>query len=824
MTEIMTPLPLLSTARESRTLGKIDLNYTFRLLQKNLAFNLLTTAIMTLGLVICLYMSSFIYSINDKPLPYIDGDRIALLGTTLQGKREGSVTLVQDLEVIKKRATFFESIGGFQAVGVNLSLDSGTTRESAVFTDPNAFELSQTEAFLGRLFNSNEAISGSSSVAVISYEYWQSFFSGSSEIIGKSVKINGRETEIIGVLPEGHMFPWQANIYKPLIVNLDTLKREDFFAVGAYTKLKEDVSLASANAELKHIMKDLEVQFPKINTGVGAYVETYPKFILGHNADSIILLMYTVFLFILFLFLVNVGNLLTTKVKERAHEIAIRMSIGATRQNIIVQMMLEGLIICLVSLILALFIVSELLNLTNTIAQNLNSDFFIWSFAFGTNTLLVAIGIFLVSVFFTGFIPAWKASNENFHDVLREGTVASRSKAANRIDSSLITAQVTMSITILSVSLLVTIFAFKASNFKYGVDTNNVMTAVMSVPARFGGDTAQELNYFAELADAVTQSPSVNDVAIMAELPGERASWPTQYAVEGIEYQEKANYPRATPRQVTPGALEALDIQLVAGRYFENHDMQDRHNILISESMAKLYWPNESALGKRLRIVESSKPEQWLTVVGVFENLIYGKPYDEANNLPVIFYVNPVWSVNSMTIALKHNGNVRAAIEALQQYVSRTTPEVAIYSISNYQDKLNSGTALLHIGGRIFLLFAIISLILSAIGIYGFVSNTVVQRTKEIAIRRSLGATNRKIFSFFFSQRLWQLSIAAICGVLISLVFVFTVGNLSRISFLVLAVIYVVVIASITLMALLATYIPVQKALRREPNEVLKYE
>lgn len=784
-------------------------------------FFVLLTLLMSMGLMICFYMSAFIYTVTDKPLGFAGGERVVMIGATLDGQYGVFDTLIQDFAQIRASSQSFDSIGAFRGEMVNVVKGQSSYRHSAIYTDLNAFALSAVKPVLGRLFSGQEANLGATPVTVLSYEFWQTFFNGREDIINQFVVIDGKDTQVVGVFPPGYHFPWAGDVYLPLTLDIARLKRRSFVTVAGYAKLAQGITVAAANAELQPIMADLARQYPQTNTGVGIFVKTYARAMLGKDGQIIVLMMSLIPIFIFMLVSINVGNLLFAKAVERILEVAIRMSLGAPRNIIIMQMMLEGTLICLLSCLLALALTSYALELTQVLLVELDPDLFIWQFSLDQPTLLLSLVILVVAITVTSFLPAWRASGEDFNRILREGTVGKRNRRANKLEQALVTSELIISLFALTLACVLTLSVYRAANIDRGVSAEHLASARISMAQATRGKTQQQTRFHYELMQNIKASPGVQDIAVLNSLPGSD-SWPQQVIIEGKP--DIGSKVRAHTKLVIPGSVKALGISLLAGRYFEQQDLQTGHNIMVSKAMVDLHWPDQSPLGKRLKIIESDSPEQWLTVTGVMSNTIYGSAFSETAKLPVLYFTRQKSDIGSMTLAIRSQANAQLAFDNLSAYLARVAPDVAVYQIQSYQSVLDGHSALMFIGSRIFVLFGLVSLVLAGSGIYSFVAKTVQSRSKEIGIRRAIGACDGDIYSLFFKQRLGQLIFALVFGLMLTLCLIWLTINTLAISVLSTVLIFLAMSLVIILMVMVATYIPVKRGLKVTPNALLRYE
>ena len=802
-----------------------DIKYAYRMLLKNPGFTGLTVSVMAAGLGLCLFMLAFITSVITRPLPFEQGKEMYVIDSEFEGiLYNGGSMLLQDYQEIKQQSTSYSEIGAYYHATANLSNGDRAQRFSGIVTESNMFEFTSTQPILGRGFSQQDAITGAPDVTVISYDVWKNYFNKDSNLIGNTVKVNGLQTEIIGVMPQGYKFPMAAQLWLPLKEDASRLKRNEAPNVSIFVKKKPEVSLAVAQQELIGIMKVLEKRYPETNSKTSAHINTFQKNMMGNGTELIMGLMVTSVSFILLLACINVGNLLLARANERAKETAIRVALGAPKARLMMQMMWESAVICLLGGLFGLFSAAWGLELLEGFFPKLIAGPvpYWWQIHLDTELIAKSFIIILVTAFVTGIVPAWKMTRSDFNAVLRDGTRGAMGKRAGRINRVLVILEVALSCILLSLSGVLFVILQEANNANYGADISHKLQARVGLPTATYAEDHKKQQYFNRLVKKLTAIPGVNKAGAISALPGSGAGL-SSFVPEGYEVTNN-QYPRSGMAIATQDTMAALDIKLVEGRYFGNQDQQDTLPVtIITESMAKKYFPDSSPLGKRIKFIEDENAP-WLTIVGVVNHVIHGQPYDNVKNRPTAYRPFTQEKRRFMSIFIDVEGQPHNYTEALINAVASIDPEVPAYSLQTLQEDITQSTGGMSFVRDLFGVFALCALLLASSGIYGVISNSTSRRTQEIGIRRAIGATDEKVMSMLMKQGWLQLAIGIVIGLPVSFIasqgLVQLIGPETNHYYLV----FIAIPAVICLVVSLATFVPAKRAIKLEPSSALRYE
>lgn len=801
-----------------------DLKYAYRMLLKNPAFTSLTVSVMAAGLGLCVFMLAFLSAIVLRPLPFDQGEHMYAIEAEQDGVMyNGGSILLQDYETIKTQSTSYNQIGAYYRATANLSNGDRAQRYAGVVTEANMFEFTSTNPMLGRALNNEDTIEGAQPVAVIGFEIWKNYFNNDQAIVGKTAKINGVETQIVGVMPEGYLFPNAVEVWLPLIADASRLSRNEAPHVGIYVKKKPEVSLESASQELKGIMKELAGLYPETNNKTSAYITTFQKAMMGNGSNMIVGLMSTAVIFVLVLACVNVGNLLLARASERAKETAIRVALGAPRRRLIMQMMWESVIICALGGIFGLFLAALGLEiLTTVLPKMMPIDVpFWWTMSLDTELVIKSIAIIVSTAVLTGIVPAWKMSSGDFNAVLRDGTRGSIGKKAGRFNKILVILEVTLSCVLLSLSGVLYVLLQEVDNTDYGVNVSHKLTARVGLPEATYAEDSDRIQYYERVLTKLESIPGVDKAGALSSLPG-NGSWYGAFQPEGFEVVDN-QYPLTGAIHSYANSMEAMGMTLLEGRFFDSRDQKTSLPVaIITESMAQKYWPNSSPLGKRFKYMDGDT--EWLTIVGVVGHVIQGQPFSNVKYRPTAYLPFTQNPRRFMSIFIDVQGEPSRYIESLVSAVASVDPEIPAYNIDSLTERLRRGTGGMTFVRDLFGIFALCALLLASSGIYGVISNSTNRRTQEIGIRRAIGATDKKVMSMLMKQGWIQLIIGLAFGLPIGFLasqgIVQLVGPESNFYYIVFALIP----AIIAIVVSFATYAPAKRAIGLEPSSALRYE
>ena len=803
-----------------------DLQYAIRLLAKKPGFTALTTLVMATGIGLSVYLFSFLNTMAFKALPFKDGESLVVLSSSQNGARNFGEINLHDYYEIRTSLKGLSEFGAYHGASVNVSGRDGARRYNAIAAEPNIFRITRTKPILGREFTDAENRKGAEEVVVIGYDLWQTRFGGDAEVIDQILRINGVSHRIIGVMPQGYYFPDVADMWMPIRKDATQLARGSADSVYGIAHLETGVSMQYINRQLAIIMQRIEEKYPKTNTGISAYVDTLPMQVV-EDAIAVVYSMHIVAVLILVLASVNVGNLLLSRAIERGKETAIRMALGAPRSRLIGQMLWESIIICSVGGVIGLLVMAWGLEVTERVTGNFSFGKQVFWFKFGVDsfTLYLFFSFVFCTILVTGLLPAWRNSGADFNAVLRDGTRGALGKKAGRLNTVLVVSEIFLSVAVLIAAGVMILSSYIEINQDNGADTENVLTAELLLTESEYDTGEKQVEFVEAFQSRLESSAGIEDVMISTALPGVYTSTPA-VALEGREYTEERGYLRVNYIIVTAGSLAKLGVELKEGRYFSSvDDGLDKGSVIVTDSFASRHFPNQSSLGKRLRIVElDGDVPNWITIVGVVEHTIQGSATGENGRLPSVFRPFTQSPRSQMTVAMRMKSDTASVVRTLRRTLASIDPELPAYRIESYAEKMTRLSGPSRFISKVFLLFGVAAVVLAASGIYGVMSNTVNQRTQEIGVKRALGAWDQRIIGEFLMMGCRHLLWGGVPGLVAGCALGFAMSNVLGTGSTALLIIAVTMVSIIGSVLMFATYLPTTRALEMEPSQALHYE
>ena len=809
----------------------IDIKYALRLLFKAPKFTAMTLSVLVGGLSISLFTFSFLYSTLYKSLPLPEGQTALSFSTETIGisnnidPNQVLISAYEFSQIAQTQDTLGE-FGLYDARDVRLSFDDAGKNVPASYVDAGFFHFSRTAALMGRSIQLTDMQAGATAVAVISYEIWQNELAANNDVLTMSINLNDELTRIIGVMPRGYNFPGVAKIWLPISQSTINSMADSAAYFSAYARLKNGVSIEQAVTQLSHSLDQLYQQSVKLygrsEGSKRVHLRTFPMDQVNGLGNSIFTFLNIVAWSILALACINVGNLLLARSIERQKETAIRAALGASSKRLVSQLMWEGVIITAVGAILSILLVGAALDFTDVMLHSWmpNNMVFWWHWGMDVETLGMALGFSLVTIFLSSFLPAWRSANQDINATLRDGTRGAQSKKAGRLSRLLVTIQVFLVAILMLVGALSGYISQKFINLDVGDDYTNVMRATVTLPLDKYKTSQQQILLYQNLLSRIKSDPQVID----ANTSNYAGYYPLTLAGFDDNDGEKPNIDTFS----IIGNTEFLGITLIAGRHLNAKDTVNAPKVaLISQSMANRYWPGESALEKNISIKIQEKDES-LLVVGILSNRLNPRTiFGQLDSQDEVYISGLQFIQREQEIYYKTRlTNIKAEetfYRALFQVDRNIELERAVTSADRNRSIMRDSMGLI---SNVTFGTGFFALMLALVGIYGLTANSVAKRTHEIGIRRAVGATDRNIVSMFMKQGIRQLTTGlglalALFGLMSFGIHEFAEGLLPRYLYFLLAF---TVTVGLSCIVLLAIYAPTRRAVLMEPSCALRYE
>jgi predicted permease len=806
-----------------------DLKYGLRMLGKSPGF----TAVAVLTLALGIGANSTIFSwINSTVLNPIPGVTHAGQYVELTAGSAGDDYPISypDYADLRDGNRAFSSLIAYSLWSVDLTGEAKPERVWAMFSSANYLDALGVHPILGRGFLPVEGTKpGGASVAVISYRLWQTRFGSERSIIGRTIQINKRPYTVVGVTPpvfQGTQTGLRADMWIPIMMaqsfvtgSVDILQDRGTNWLITVGHLKPGITREQAQVDMNILYGQIAKQFPDLHKGRSS-VTLHPLWRAPFGANyylrTILFLLMAISGVILLLACANVANLLLVRAVGRRREMAIRLSIGATRWRLVRQLLAESLLLAIcgggVAIVITLWSAGTLSDFVPPTEIPLSM-----SVIADHTVLFVTIAISLLTGVIFGIFPALRASNLAPAAVLKEESgSASGSRGKARLSSILVVAQIAMSLLLLVCAGLFIRSFLLAEKFDPGFNPHNVLLDSYDLGG-VGYDQKAGTEFDRQLFVKLRALPGMQSVALADWVPLGFINSSTTVDAEGYVPQPHEAMVIDDAR-VSPNYLQTMQIPLVAGREFMLSDTEKSQPVaVVNQEFARRYWQNENAIGKRLRAAD-----KWFTVVGVAHN----SDTDHLNQKPKPFLYLPLFQVYDSRVAIHARvvGNPLAYVSAVRNAVHELDADLPLFDLMTLDSHIQLNTTNDRIGGVFVGAFGILALILAAVGVSGVLAYTTRQRTHEFGIRMTLGAEPRDVFTLVLRQG----TILAMLGIVIGLAVSFVLTRaMSRLLFGVTAtdpLTFAAVAVLLLLVALLACYIPARRAMRVDPMVALRYE
>ena len=793
-----------------------DLRYGARMLLKKPGFSLIAILTVALGIGANTAIFSIVNAVLLRPIPYPEPEQLIWAwGNYRGGTNSASVNPLDFLDYRTSNKSFAQfgasfSFGSF----VTLTGNGEPERLRSGVVTANFFDVFGIKPVLGQSFIAEHEQAGRGQVTILSYGLWQRRFGGDSSLIGKPLILNGQSYTVIGVMPAEFQTPIPAELWAPLPVQILTSDRKAHF-IRPIGRLKPNVTLAQAQAEIDSIARRLEETYPEDKNWSLRLVSLQEQMI-GNIGQSLWTLLGAVG-FVLLIACANVANLMLARAASRYREMAVRAAMGARRRRIIRQLLTESLLLSLaggvLGVLLSVWAVDWLVSISaGTIPA--------WA---RVDIDLRVLGVTLAATMLTGLIfgltPALKASKPNLVETLKEGgRGASDSKSYNRARGLWVVSEIALAVVLLiSAGLLIRSF-IRLQQIYPGFNVENVYTLRLDLPDGRYRQPEQVENFYDRLQQRLAALPGIEVVGTVSELPMSGQANDFRFHVEGRP-RDEGNVVTADYRRVNQDYFRAMKIPLLRGRQFTEEEVRTSSQVvIISEELARQFFPNEEPLGKRLLIdVGRDLPFEIIGVVGgVRHRGLTGSMYQTMYS-PSLRRLTNNLVMRTSTARLDLAAEVRKAVAAIDK-------DLPVPALRPMEQLLAGTIARQRMNTFLLSALATLALVLAVIGIYGVMSYAVAQRTHEIGVRLALGAQAGNVLRLVLKQGMTL----ALIGVALGLIASFVLTRLMRTLLFNTdpkdPLTFTTIAALLAFVALLACFFPARRATKVDPMVALRYE
>lgn len=797
------------------------------------------TAIAVLALGLGIGANTAIFSVVNavflRPLPYPDAERLVEISERNPSSGRMSVSYPNYLDW-QKQADVFDAMAANAVYDSTLTASGIAERVPVGYASADFLRALRISPLLGRDLRAEDDREGAAPVAILTYKIWQTRFGSDPAILGKPVSVDQRSYTVIGVLPPEFRFYRAMDVLIPIsdaVTRQILYMRENHNSVYAIARLKEGVTLEKAQAQMSTIAARLVTTYPSSNTGIGATVTGLRERVAGDSRQPITMLLGAVSL-VLLIACVNVANLLLARASDRKKEMALRAALGASRWHVIQQLLTESVLLAIaggaLGILLARWSFAGLIRLVpaSLVAGGLSIDFRVLGF-----TLLVSL---LTGVLF-GLFPALDGLRVNLSDAMRDGTRTTGASSRGRLRDALVVAEVALSLVLLVGAGLLLRTLDKLMNVRLGFQTEHMLTARVSLPDSDAISAEQASAFYDRLVERAQAMPGVKSAGSIDQIPlGGRFSSAVFYRSDR-PIPPRGKLPAADQRAPSPQYFRTMGIPLLRGRLFTPADgrisnfRRDKilewfrgrtFAVLINETMARRFWPNEDPIGKGFRFGFPEMNGPLLTVIGVVGDT---RDYGPDAEAPPIWY----WSGyqvprQNVTLVIRSEGEPEALAAAVRRATAELDASALVTDVRTAEQLVSGAVASRRLNMLLLAIFAGLALLLAVVGIYGVMAYAVNRRSHEIGVRLAMGATAGDIMRLVIGKA------ALLGGLGIAIGAVAALGLTRLISGMLFGVkatdplTFGCVAAALFGAAIIASYTPARRATRVSPLTALRCE
>ncbi|HEX7333406.1 MAG TPA: ABC transporter permease [Pyrinomonadaceae bacterium] len=784
------------------------------------------TAVTVLSLALGIGANTAIFSVVNglllRPLPYPEPEQIVHVWHTppqqsFPGLDKFTVSPANYIDW-KAQSSAFEQMAVYGYAGLSLSTSNDPLPLIAATVTSDFFSVLRSNAMLGRTFTPDEERAGSDQVVVISHGLWQRAFGANPNIIGQTLTLNSRSYNVVGIMPAGFELPRQAELWVPLAWDDKERQVRSIHDYLVIARLKPHISLDQAQAEMSTISSRLEQQYPEDNKSWGAVVIPLREDLVGDIRPALLVLFCAVG-FVLLIACANVANLMLARGANRKREMAVRIALGAGRARLVRQLLTESVLLAVTGGVLGLLLAvwgSRMLVRLGSLPNSGDIGIDTWALGF---TLLVSVGAGLI----IGIVPALQFTRNSISDSLKQGSGRTGGASIKQhTRKALVVSEVALSLVLLIGAGLMIRSFWKLQNVNPGFDTSNALTmSVGLTPIRYS-EPHQMLAFFDRAIEQIRAVPGVVAVGTTTTIPLGGSGSTQPFTIEGRPTAAIAEQPMAQTRYISPDYFRAIGIPLRQGRFFSDHDRDNSVPVvIISEAMARRFWPGENPIGKRLTAsfhIEQGARE----IVGIVGDVkASGLDVDSSAMMYLPFKQSPR---PFSSFVVRTASNPENLIPSVSRAIYSVDKEQALTDVQTMDQVLKESLSGRRFNMTLLLTFAGVALLLAAVGVYGVMNYTVTLRRRELGIRMALGAEARDVLRLVLRQGLTLTVIGVAAGLIAAYALTRLMASLlygvtatDYLTFITVSLVLIVV-------GLVASFVPARRATKVNPTIALRTE
>ena len=807
-----------------------DLRFALHLIAKDRWYSAVAVVALSLGIGVNATVFTLVNAVLIRGLPYKDSAQLYMLGSQRQDGNRGNASPA-DLADWQGQSASFAGFGAFRNNSVNVS-DDRSAPQSAFSADMSAgaFALLGERPLLGREFTAADERSGAENVAIIGFAMWKSRYGEDREIVGRTLRLDGKPATIIGVMPEGMQFPSNAELWTPMAAPAAPPRR-DARSLAVFARLRTGVSRTQAQTEMNGIAQRLAAAYPDTNKDfTGVRIETFNERFNGGPIRVVMLAMLGAVGFVLLIACANVANLQLSRSVSRTREVAIRIALGASRWRVVRQLLVESVVLGIMGGLIGLGLATVGVRLFDNAVSGTGKPYWIqFTMDFTVFGYLAAICV-LTGILF-GLAPALQVTKTNVNEVLKEGGRGNAGNARARwLTGTMVVLELALTLVLLVGAGLMIRSFLKLYSLDSGIRADHLVTMNIQLPeVKYATPETRRL-FFDRLLPKLAALPGADSAALTTSIPPFGAGRRT-IEIEGqpapkIEDQSR----QAGIVTISESFFDTVGASLRRGRAFQATDgLPGVETVVVNEKFASVFFPGEDPIGRRLRLMQAAPPpgapapapQPWRTIVGISPSIRHASPQD-AEPPAIVYAPYRQEGRQGLSVLVRTHVPPATVMAAIRNEVQSLDPDQPVFGLRTYDDLLSQQMWPYRVFGSLFAIFAVIALVMSAVGLYAVMAYSVTQRTAEIGVRMALGAESRQVSWLVLRRGLIQMGL----GLGLGLTGAFFLSKVMRSLLVQVApsdpVTFVSITVILSLVAVAACLFPARRATRVDPLIALR--
>ncbi len=804
-----------------------DLKYALRQLRKSPGFALTAIATLAIGIGVNTAAFSVMDAMVLRPMAVPDLHRVVTVDEDRgRGKFQYEWVTAPNFRDWQQESHSFQSLALYKQDGMSLTGAGDAEEVTASTVSPGFFDVMRIAPFAGRVFREDEGQPGRDGEAVLSWSFWQQHFGGDGAVVGRTLDLNERKYQVIGIMPKGLQFPQATDVYLPLALTPQQLEDRGAHEYQGVGRLRAGVSVAQAQAEMRGIAARLQKLYPATNLGWSVQVAPLVEQINGAQTPQYLQLILGGTLFVLLIVCANVANLQLARGLARRPEIAMRSALGAPRRRLLRQLLAENIVLALIGAVGGILLAQVdlhyiVVSMPARVARWLAG----WdSIRLNGPTLAFSLTVAVGAGILAGIAPALQALRVNLADQLKSGSrTETGSGRSHRLRNGFAILQIALAVALAIGAALMAKGILATLQFGEVYHPNHVLVFAVSLPEKQYPDATKQIAWYRESLDRIRSLPGVRSAEVTTMLPYGSGGWVDDFQIEGRP-TEPGKFSSAMRLYISDGFFRAMNVPMLSGRGFNTGDAVTTEPVAImNRKFVQMYFPNENPLGHRIQMgATSDKHEPWVRIVGVSDNAAY--QWVDQTAQPAMYLDVAQAPPQRATYVVVSDGNPLALAPEIRKRLAGIDNTLPLDMVQTYAQFLHDTTIGLKYAASMLGTDAGIALLLAAIGVFGVMANLVAERRREIGVRLAMGAERADVLRMILRRAgvLTGIGIAAgvafaavLARLLASLLYGVRPGD---------PVVFASVIATIGVVAMAASWEPARQASRMDPMEALREE